>query len=278
MRFSAKTPAAVALALLVLAGPLAAGEVQYQSSTAGQVFNLQEPCPADQFEFETAIVLPTDFPEPGDGRRNSVQCKLTAGLGGQTVRRGVSATLGVEYVDIDTGETLGTPATRSNNLNPFGRFTWPAPSPAGARLAAAITGHLTGSTLIDNVIAACRWQSLEPCVRDEDTACLIGKGRFQVDVDFRDFSGATGNGMVLRQTRRSGEFWFFTPDNVELVVQVLNECGEFDHFWVFAGGLTNVEVTLTVTDTQSGVVKSYDNPLGTPFQPIQDTAAFATCP
>ena len=49
-------------------------------------------------------------------------------------------------------------------------------------------------------------------------------------------------------------------------------------FGVFAGGLTNVEVDTTVTDTQTNQVKTYMNPLGTPFQPIQDTTAFATCP
>ena len=49
-------------------------------------------------------------------------------------------------------------------------------------------------------------------------------------------------------------------------------------FWVFAAATTNVEYTITVTDTQEQQVKTYFNPLGTPAQPIQDTAAFATCP
>jgi hypothetical protein len=42
--------------------------------------------------------------------------------------------------------------------------------------------------------------------------------------------------------------------------------------------LTNVEVTLRVTDTRNGTVQTYFNPLGTAFQPVQDTSAFATCP
>lgn len=276
-RFS-KTPVAVVAALLVVATPLLAGEVRYQSSTGGQVFLLDEPCPANQFEFETAIVLPTVFPDPGDGRNNSVQCKVTAGLEGQTVRRGVNAVLSGELINVDTGETVRGLRTKTNALNPFARFSWAAVAALGARLAAVITGRLTGSALIDNVIAACRWQSLEPCQRDQDTACLFGNGRFQVEVDWRDFSGATGDGMIVRQNNREAEFWFFSPSRTELIVKLIDSCSEFDHFWVFAGGLTNVEVNLTVTDTQSGVVKSYDNPLGRPFQPIQDTAAFATCP
>ncbi|MEP6769608.1 MAG: hypothetical protein ABJC61_13125 [Acidobacteriota bacterium] len=54
--------------------------------------------------------------------------------------------------------------------------------------------------------------------------------------------------------------------------------GRRRRWWVFAGGLTNVEVTLTVSDLHTGAVRTYRNPLGTAFQPLQDTAAFATCP
>ena len=43
------------------------------------------------------------------------------------------------------------------------------------------------------------------------------------------------------------------------------------------GGL-NGEVALTVLDTQNGLTKTYSNELKTPFDPILDTSAFATCP
>jgi len=60
--------------------------------------------------------------------------------------------------------------------------------------------------------------------------------------------------------------------------KVLNGCGLNQRYWTFAGGLTDVNVILTVTDTQTGAVKIYTNPQGTAFRPIQDTGAFATCP
>jgi len=64
-----------------------------------------------------------------------------------------------------------------------------------------------------------------------------------------------------------------------MLVKVLDACATaFNSYWVFAAATTNVEFTLTVTDTQAGKVKTYFNPLGTPAPPIQDTAAFATCP
>jgi hypothetical protein len=65
---------------------------------------------------------------------------------------------------------------------------------------------------------------------------------------------------------------------VELVVKALDGCSFNGRHWIFAGGLTDVAVTLTVTDTRSGEVKTYRNPLGTPFAPIQDTGAFPSCP
>ena len=47
---------------------------------------------------------------------------------------------------------------------------------------------------------------------------------------------------------------------------------------VAAGGLTNVRVELTVTDTSTGIPRTYVNPQGKQFQPIQDTGAFDACP
>ncbi|MCH9648913.1 MAG: hypothetical protein K0U98_11795 [Deltaproteobacteria bacterium] len=116
-----------------------------------------------------------------------------------------------------------------------------------------------------------------PCVEDATTLCLR-EDRFSVTSTWRRPNGAEGVGTAVELTNDTGYFWFFNEANVEMVVKVLNGCSNTNHFWVFAGGLTNVEVELTVTDTQNGTVSTYTNPLSTPFQPIQDTQAFATCP
>ena len=47
---------------------------------------------------------------------------------------------------------------------------------------------------------------------------------------------------------------------------------------MFYAATTNVEFTVTVTDTQTGAVKQYKNKLGQAAAPVLDTAAFATCP
>jgi hypothetical protein len=113
---------------------------------------------------------------------------------------------------------------------------------------------------------------------EEPPQLLLGDERFAVTVAWGDFLGATGYGSPVPLTADSGYFWFFDPANVEVVVKVLNACQEpYHRFWVFAAGLTNVEVTLTVTDRRTGQERTYFNPLSTAYQPILDTNAFATC-
>jgi hypothetical protein len=115
------------------------------------------------------------------------------------------------------------------------------------------------------------------CQPDATTLCLQ-EGRFAVDATFATPGGASGSGQAVELTADTGYFWFFNAANVVVVVKVLNGCGVNGNFWVFAGGLTNVEVQLRVVDTETGTERTYSNQLRDPFQPIQDTFAFATCP
>jgi hypothetical protein len=114
------------------------------------------------------------------------------------------------------------------------------------------------------------------CLTGGTTLCL-NNDRFKVTVVWKTRKGDTGAGQAIRLTTDSGYFWFFDPSNVELTIKVLNGCGTNSRFWVFMSGLTNVQVTVTVTDTLSGQVKTYINPQGTDFVPRLDTQAFATC-
>ena len=62
-------------------------------------------------------------------------------------------------------------------------------------------------------------------------------------------------------TDDTGVFWFFAPSNLELMVKVLDGSGVNGHFWVFYGALSDVEYTITVTDTATGSQRTYHNPL-----------------
>lgn len=113
------------------------------------------------------------------------------------------------------------------------------------------------------------------CTSDAITLCENG-GRFQVRAIFSAPSLGISNApaRAVPLTSDTGYFWFFSSNNVELFVKVVDGRAVNGYFWVFAGGLTNVSVTVTVTDTQTGLAKVYRNSANTPFQPIQDTAAF----
>jgi hypothetical protein len=114
------------------------------------------------------------------------------------------------------------------------------------------------------------------CVPTTTTMCLQGS-RFQVAATFQPPGGAQGQAQTVQLTDDSGYLWFFTASNIEAIVKVLDGCVLTQHFWIFAGGLTNVEATITVTDTQTGQMKSYTNPQQKAFQPVQDTSALP-CP
>jgi glucose/arabinose dehydrogenase len=116
----------------------------------------------------------------------------------------------------------------------------------------------------------------EPCVADANTLCLA-EGRFRVRANFRVGQGPTRMAVAEPLTPDTGYFWFFNQDNVEVIVKVLDACDPFNRFWVFAGGLTNVEVEMRVYDSETGEERLYPNSFGTAFQPVQDTEAFSSC-
>jgi hypothetical protein len=115
-----------------------------------------------------------------------------------------------------------------------------------------------------------------PCTPGDRSLCLDG-GRFEVRAEWTRSNGQTGSGHAVPLTSDTGYFWFFDETNVEVVIKVLDGCTANSHHWVFAGGLTDVRVRLTVRDARTGVTKEYNNPQGVAFRAIQDTGAFA-CP
>ncbi len=112
------------------------------------------------------------------------------------------------------------------------------------------------------------------CVADGNTLCLGEDGRFKATITWEDFQGNTGNGKTaVLGTQDTGSFYFFNPDNIEMVVKALDGRQNNGRMWIFFGSLTNVEFEMTVTDTQTSLVKTYSNALGD-FASVGDTNAF----
>ena len=115
-------------------------------------------------------------------------------------------------------------------------------------------------------------QSTAACTESQQRLCLAD-GRFAVEVAWTDFEDRTGAGTTIPLTSDTGGFWFFDDANVELVLKVLDGRPLNGKFWVFYGALSNVEYTITVTDTATGAVKTYRNPSGQ-LASAGDTEAF----
>ena len=135
-----------------------------------------------------------------------------------------------------------------------------------------------GTQEIRHAVAADQALTLTEGEVPPEYALLLNGDRFRVTTAWRTPDGQTGFGNPVELTPDTGYFWFFDPANVEAIVKVLDGCGINGRYWVFAAGLTNVRVELTVTDTASGQSKTYVNPQNTPFAPIQDTLTLTVCP
>ncbi len=115
------------------------------------------------------------------------------------------------------------------------------------------------------------------CASTSTVVCLNDR-RFRAQINWLVPDGTRGYGVLAPFTADSARSTFFNPANVEVVLKVLDGCAANQRFWIFAAGLTNVQVSIKVKDTHTGASWSHLNPLDQPFAPVQDTSAFEGCP
>ena len=128
------------------------------------------------------------------------------------------------------------------------------------------------STHCDPVAITSTTTSPGICVPDNRTLCLSGAiandNRFRVALAYRNNpsrDNRTGLGTALPVNKEFG--FFSTPDisgsaiNVEAFVKLIDARALGSGFWVFLGGLTDMELTITVTDMQTGRQKIYTKPV-----------------
>lgn len=115
------------------------------------------------------------------------------------------------------------------------------------------------------------------CTPSSLDLCL-NSSRFRVNLSAKDpRTGATGSGQA---TAFNSEVGYYSvpaltgnPNNLEVFVKVLDGRPVNGKFWVFYGGLTDFELTITVTDVTTGAVKTYVRP-GATLGGGADTSAF----
>ncbi|MXX76658.1 MAG: PKD domain-containing protein [Holophagales bacterium] len=112
------------------------------------------------------------------------------------------------------------------------------------------------------------------CVADPRTRCLLDS-RYSATVDWWAPDGREDAGRVVHAgTNDSGLFRFFSEENWEVLVKVLDACSLNRNVWVFAASTTNLGHSIRIRDTVTGEERVYRNEPGQSAPAITDVAAF----
>lgn len=115
-------------------------------------------------------------------------------------------------------------------------------------------------------------------VAGREALALLHRGRFSVTLSaVNPRNGRSASGVAVRLGDRAGYFSLpdFTGDASfpEVFVKMVDFTSVDGSFWFFYTGLTGLEYTLTVTDTTTGAIRTYEQPAGS-FCGGADTRAF----
>jgi len=131
-----------------------------------------------------------------------------------------------------------------------------------------------------------RWELQAAAIRSYESApstvlcepgptahCLHG-GRYRVTLDWSTPDGGGGAARVsAAHTSEAGLFFFFAPENLEVLVKVLDGCDVNGHHWVAAASATDMGLDLVVRDLRSGAERRYVKAAGEP-DAFTDSSAF----
>ena len=123
-------------------------------------------------------------------------------------------------------------------------------------------------------VGADPFSSLAPdvCTANATTLCL-NNGRFQARAIFSTQSMTNAAAQAVPLTGDTGYFWFFSANNVEITLKVVDGRAFNGYFWAFYAALSDVAYTITITDMDTGAVKTYSNPQGS-LASVADVIAF----
>jgi hypothetical protein len=157
----------------------------------------------------------------------------------------------LEYSPLAANATTGT----ATGLTPGVMYTFRVK----ARNAAGDSGY-------SNEASATPSTGGTSCSPNSTTVCLVG-GRFRVGIAYRNqFANppTTGSFVAARLNPAATSpdtalFGFASANDVEVVVRIVDARPFAPRFDIYYGGLTDVEYTVTVTDTVTGQTKTYKN-------------------
>ncbi|MCY3591329.1 MAG: hypothetical protein OXH32_06835 [Acidobacteria bacterium] len=107
-----------------------------------------------------------------------------------------------------------------------------------------------------------------------DTTPLVFDGGYHVRMCYETSEGTVGEGKAgIWASGESGLLWFFTRDNAEVLIKVLNGCFYNDHRWVYVAPVTDLAFNLYVVDSE-GRTWSHHNRQGDTASTRSDNEAF----
>jgi hypothetical protein len=195
-----------------------------------------------------------------------------------------------DEIEIDlTSDEFDTVAFLLDPLGDLFDFNNDGGTGTNSFLAATLDSDGTWGIVVNNLaelqgdpgLYTLRLTCVSPDCATTSTAMCLNRGRFRVEVEWTDFQGMAGPGRRVAlpvPADDSGIFYFFSPNNWEMLIKVLDGCDINNRYWVFGAATTTVEYAVRVTDTQTDQVRTFRNPLGTASRAITSTDAFDTCP
>jgi hypothetical protein len=115
------------------------------------------------------------------------------------------------------------------------------------------------------------------CEATATSLCL--DGHFEVTGNWVDFSGNEGQARTVADDLGGlgdhGLLWFFSPENPEILVKVVDACAATGHYWVFVSPGSTVEYEIHVRDVWTGTERTFRKGLSRPSRLMAATSTFA---
>jgi hypothetical protein len=103
-----------------------------------------------------------------------------------------------------------------------------------------------GAETIQGLLDVAPWEEVFE-VLEPDPSLELGQGEFVVTVEWSlPHDGSHGVGYARPFAEDSGAFWYFSSNNLETTVKVLDGRPVNGHWWVFIANMTDLEVKVTV--------------------------------
>jgi virginiamycin B lyase len=258
----------------IVSGP--DGNLWFTESGSNRIGRITPTGVLTEFPIPTEMSFPTEITVGPD--RNLWFNESFVGKIGRITTAGVLTEFPVSAKDIVGGPDgnlwFTSPGTNSIGRTTPSGVTTLYPIPTADAFPRGITSGPDGNIWFTEE----RWQigrldvPAVTCSTEPFSACL--GGRFEVAIEWSvPAQGISGAGVATPLTADTASFWFFSSNNIEVVVKVVDGRAANGSFWVFYGSLSDVEYTVFVRDTETGRLKTYFNASGQ-LASVADTSTF----